>query len=181
MKLYDLSFKNSDDDQVNLEAFKGKVMLLVNTASKCGFTPQYEGLEKLHQEYQTKGLEVVGFPCNQFLEQEPGSSDEIKSFCQLNYGVSFELSQKMDVRGEAADPIFKYLVSKAPFSGYDLTTPGGAKMQGFLSEKLPQLLEGDDVKWNFTKFLISRDGQIVKRFESTIDPDAMRSEIEALL
>lgn len=181
MGIYDFSFINADSESVKLEEYKGKVMLLVNTASKCGFTPQYEGLEKLHQEYSEKGLEVVGFPCNQFLEQEPGSSEEIKTFCELNYGVSFELSQKMDVRGESADPIFKHLVSKKAFEGYDQTTEGGAKMQGFLSGNLPHLLEGNDVKWNFTKFLVDREGNVIKRFESTIDPADMKSDIEKLL
>jgi glutathione peroxidase len=181
MKLYDYSFKNADDEKVDLSTYKGKVLLIVNTASKCGFTPQYEGLEALHQAYQTKGLEVIGFPCNQFLEQEPGTAEEIKSFCQLNYGVSFEMSQKLDVRGESADPIFKYLVSQKPFQGYDLSTEGGKNMNGFLSTKLPELLEGDDIKWNFTKFLVSKDGQVIKRYESTIDPADIKADIEALL
>lgn len=181
MEIYNYSFMNADDEKVVLDEFKGKVMLIVNTASKCGFTPQYKGLEKLHQDYKDQGLEVIGFPCNQFLEQEPGTAEEIKSFCELNYGVTFELSQKLDVRGTSADPLFKHLVSKAPFEGFDVKTEGGAKMQGFLSEKLPHLLDGDDVKWNFTKFLVSKDGSVIKRFEPTIDPDAMRSEIEALL
>ena len=181
MKIYNYTYTNADDEQVSLSDNKGKVMLLVNTASKCGFTPQYEGLEALHQSYQNKGLEVIGFPCNQFLDQEPGTAEEIKSFCQLNYGVSFELSQKLDVRGETADPLFKYLVSEKSFEGYDITTEGGKKMQGFLSEKLPHLMEGDDIKWNFTKFLVSKDGEVIKRYESTVDPKEMIKDIEALL
>lgn len=181
MKIYDYSYTNLDDESVQLSEHKGKVMLIVNTASKCGFTPQYEGLEKLHKEYKEQGLEILGFPCNQFLEQEKGSSEEIKSFCELNYGVSFELSQKLNVRGDDADPIFKLLVEKAPFEGYDTKTEGGAKMQGFLSEKLPHLLEGDEIKWNFTKFLVNREGKVIKRFESTIDPTDMRMDIESLL
>lgn len=181
MKIYDYSFKNMDDEKVELSNYKGKVLLIVNTASKCGFTPQYEGLEELYKTYNDKGLEVIGFPCNQFLEQEPGTAEEIKSFCQLNYGVTFELSQKIDVRGESADPLFKYLVSEKPFEGFDVNTEGGAKMQGFLSEKLPHLLEGDDIKWNFTKFLISRDGEVIKRYEPTIDPKDIVKDIESLI
>ena len=181
MKIYDYSYTNADDELVSLSDYKGKVILIVNTASKCGFTPQYEGLETLHQTYQNKGLEVIGFPCNQFLDQEPGTAEEIKSFCQLNYGVSFELSQKLEVRGATADPLFKYLTSEKPFEGYDMTTEGGKKMQGFLSEKLPHLLEGDDIKWNFTKFLVSKDGEVIKRYESTVDPKEMIKDIEALL
>ncbi len=181
MEIYNYSFMNADDENVTLESYKGKVMLIVNTASKCGFTHQYKGLEKLHQEFSDQGLEVIGFPCNQFLDQEPGTAEEIKSFCELNYGVTFELSQKLDVRGESADPIFKHLVSQASFEGFDVNTEGGAKMQGFLSEKLPHLLEGDDVKWNFTKFLVNKDGSVIKRFEPTIDPEDMRAEIKAML
>ncbi len=181
MSIYNFSFMNADDEKVNLSQYKGKVLLVVNTASKCGFTPQYKGLEELHKNFQAKGLEVVGFPSNQFLEQEPGTMEEIKSFCALNYGVSFELAQKLDVRGENADPLFKYLVDKAPFEGYDTNTEGGAKMQGFLSEKLPHLLEGNDIKWNFTKFLVNRNGDVVKRFESTVAPEDIQAEIEALL
>lgn len=181
MKIYDYTFKNSDDETVNLSEYKGKVMLLVNTASKCGFTPQYEGLEALHQSYQDKGLEVIGFPCNQFLDQEPGTTEEIKSFCQVNYGVSFEISQKLEVRGDSADPLFKYLTSEKKFEGYDQSTEGGKKMQGFLSSKMPHLLEGNDIKWNFTKFLVSKDGAVIKRYESTIDPADIKADIENLL
>jgi len=181
MEIYNYSFMNADDERVSLESFKGKVLLIVNTASKCGFTPQYKGLENLHQSYKDQGLEVIGFPCNQFLEQEPGTAEEIKTFCELNYGVSFELSQKLDVRGEQADPLFKHLVNQAPFEGFDVETEGGANMQGFLSQKLPHLLEGNDVKWNFTKFLVSKDGSVIKRFEPTIDPEDMRIAIESML
>jgi glutathione peroxidase len=170
-----------DDEVVSMEAYKGKVLLLVNTASKCGFTPQYKGLEALNQKYQSNDFEIIGFPSNQFLEQEPGTKEEIKSFCELNYGVTFELSQKIDVRGENADPLFKYLTSETPFEGYDLNSEGGAKMQGFLSEKLPHLLEGNDIKWNFTKFLIDKEGNVVKRYESPIAPEEIEKDIEKLL
>lgn len=181
MKIFDFNFMNADDEKVALSEYKGKVMLIVNTASKCGFTPQYAELEKLHQDYQGKGLEVIGFPCNQFLEQESGSMEEIKSFCQLNYGVSFELSQKLEVRGSDADPLFRYLSNEAPFKGFDTSSEGGSKMQGFLSENLPHLLEGNDIKWNFTKFLVNREGQVVSRFESNVSPESIRSDIEELL
>jgi len=181
MSIYNFNFKNMDDETVSLGDYKGKVLLIVNTASKCGFTPQYEGLEALNKTYKDKGLEIIGFPSNQFLEQEPGNSEEIKSFCELNYGVTFELSQKLEVRGENADPLFKYLTEKAPFEGYDVTTEGGAKMQGFLSEKLPHLLDGNDIKWNFTKFLVNKDGDVLKRYESTIAPEAIKADLEKLL
>lgn len=181
MSIYNFNFKNMDQEEVSFEAYRGKALLIVNTASKCGFTPQYEGLEALYQSYQNQGLEIIGFPSNQFLEQEPGTSEEIKSFCQVNYGVTFEIAEKSEVRGENASPLFKYLVEKAPFEGYDVSTEGGAKMQGFLSEKLPHLLEGNDIKWNFTKFLIDQNGQVVKRYESTVAPEAIKADIENLL
>jgi len=181
MKIYDFNFRDTDDEVVSLSEFKGKVMLIANTASKCGFTPQYEGLQALYEKYNDQGLEVIGFPSNQFLEQEPGTSEEIVSFCKLNYGVTFLLSQKLDVRGEAADPLFKYLTSEKSFEGFDTATEGGQKMQGFLSEKLPQLLEGDDIKWNFTKFLVDRQGNVIKRYESPIAPEAIAADIEKYL
>lgn len=181
MQIYNYTFKNTDNEEINLAAHKGKVMLLVNTASKCGFTHQYEGLENLYQDYNKQGLEVVGFPCNQFLEQEPEDNAAIKSFCQVNYGVSFELSEKLEVRGDNAHPLFQYLTTQKKFEGYDLETEYGQKMQNFLSENLPHLLEGDEIKWNFTKFLISKEGQVVKRYESTIDPSVIKADIEALL
>ncbi len=181
MKIYEFDFRNTDDEVVKLSEYKGKVMLIANTASKCGWTHQYEGLQSLYEKYREKGLEIIGFPSNQFLEQEPGTNDEIKSFCKLNYGVSFPLSQKIDVRDETADPIFKYLTSEKSFEGFDTATEGGQKMQGFLSEKLPHLLEGDEIKWNFTKFLVDREGNVVKRYESPIDPSAIAEDIEKYL
>lgn len=181
MNIYDFNFKDTDDEVVALGDFKGKVMLITNTASKCGFTPQYEGLQALYEKYNEKGLEIIGFPSNQFLEQEPGSNEEIKSFCQLNYGVTFPLSQKVDVRDADADPLFKFLTSEKKFEGFDLSTEGGKTMQGFLSEKLPHLLEGDDIKWNFTKFLVDRQGNVIKRYESPIAPADMAADIEKYL
>lgn len=141
----------------DLSAHKGKVLLIVNTASKCGFTPQYEGLEKLHQEYGGKGLEILAFPCNQFGNQEPGDADEIKNFCSLNYDVSFPLMGKIDVNGNDADPLWKYL--KTEKSG----------------------LLGSRIKWNFTKFLVDREGNVVGRFGPAVKPEQLISEIEALL
>lgn len=181
MRIYDFDYRDTDDEVVSLSEYKGKVMIIANTASKCGFTPQYEGLQALYEKYNEKGLEVIGFPCNQFLEQEPGTSEEIQSFCKLNYGVTFPLSQKVDVRDDSADPLFKYLTAEKPFEGFDTETEGGAKMQGFLGEKLPHLLEGNDIKWNFTKFLVDREGNVIKRYESPIAPEEMIKDIEAYL
>lgn len=157
MTVSEFQVKEADGSIRDLSKHKGKVLLIVNTASKCGFTPQYEGLEKLHQDYKDKGLEILAFPCNQFGHQEPGNADEIKNFCSLNYDVSFPLMEKIDVNGENADPLWKYLKSEK--SG----------------------LLGSRIKWNFTKFLVDREGNVVARYGPAVKPEQLRSEIEALL
>lgn len=141
-----------------LDAWRGKVLLIVNTASKCGFTPQLEGLEALHQRYSGRGLAILGFPCNQFGKQDPGSNEEIQAFCQLNYGVNFPVFGKLNVNGNDASPLFKYLKEQAP----------GA-------------LGTEAIKWNFTKFLVNREGNVVKRFASATRPEQIAKDIEALL
>jgi glutathione peroxidase len=181
MSIYDYKFNSIDDEPMSLNDFKGKVLLIVNTASKCGFTPQYEGLEELYKKYKDKGLEIIGFPSNQFAEQEPGENTEIKNFCMINYGVSFLLSEKVEVRGENAHPLFKHLIQKAPFKGFDLSNPGAKKISDHINSKFPELMEGDSIKWNFTKFLIDKNGNVVKRFEPPVEPLEISSEIENLL
>ena len=155
--LYDFDATLLNGEAVDLNDYHGKVVLLVNVASKCGFTPQYEGLEKLHQEYEDKGFEILAFPCNQFGHQEPGNAEEIKNFCSLNYDVSFPLMGKIDVNGEDADPLWKYLKSEK--SG----------------------LLGSRIKWNFTKFLVDREGNVVARYGPAVKPEQLKSDIEALL
>ena len=140
-----------------LSDYRGKVALVVNTASKCGFTPQYDGLEKLYEQFKDRGLVVLGFPCNQFGGQEPGSADEIGEFCQLNYGVTFPMFEKIDVNGDDAHPLYKWL----------------------RSEKSGVL--GDKIKWNFTKFLIGKDGTVIKRYGSTTKPDKIAADVEKAL
>ncbi|WP_417609116.1 glutathione peroxidase [Parasphingorhabdus sp.] len=157
MKVTEFHVKQADGSDLDLAKHKGKVLLIVNTASKCGFTPQYEGLEKLHKEYGDKGLEILAFPCNQFGNQEPGDADEIRNFCSLNYDVSFPLMAKIEVNGNGADPLWKYLKSEK--SG----------------------LLGSRIKWNFTKFLVDRDGNVVSRFGPAVKPEQLKAEIEALL
>lgn len=181
MKIYDFKMNNIDGELVDLGDYKGKVVLVVNTASKCGFTPQFEGLEKLYKEYNKKGLEILGFPCNQFLEQDPGENNEIKNFCLLNYGVSFTMFEKIDVRGESAHPLYKYLVNSVPYNGFDLNHERAKGLYGFLEQKLPHLLEGNDIKWNFTKFLIDKEGNVVERFEPYIEPENIKEHLEKLL
>lgn len=181
MSVYDFTVKSIDGEVVSLQEYEGKVLLIVNTASKCGFTPQYADLEKLYQQYHAQGLEVLGFPCNQFAEQEPGQSEEIKGFCQLNYGVTFPLFEKVEVRGNDAHPLFTHLTEAMPFRGLDTNIASGKMLQAFLAEKFPHYLEGDSIKWNFTKFLVERSGNVVARFEPTTEPLEMAGDIEALL
>jgi glutathione peroxidase len=153
---YNLKAKSLEGKEIGMEKYKDKVVLVVNTASKCGFTPQYAGLEKLYQEYKDKGLEILGFPCNQFANQEPGGKGEIEA-CLLNYGVDFQMFDKIDVNGKDAHPVFKYL-----------------------KKELPGTL-GGRIKWNFTKFLISKEGKPIKRFAPSTKPEKLESDIANLL
>lgn len=158
MSLYDFTASRLDGTDSSLRDYEGRVLLIVNTASKCGFTPQYEGLEALYRDYAPRGFSVLGFPCNQFGEQEPGESDEIGQFCEVNYGVTFPLFAKIDVNGEAAHPLYQWLKKEAP-----------------------GVLGSERIKWNFTKFLIDRDGRVVGRFAPTTKPEELKSHIERLL
>lgn len=167
-------------EEISLDQFKGKLVLVVNTASKCGLTPQYEGLEALYKKYKDKGFVILGFPSNQFAGQEPGTSEEIAAFCEKNYGVSFPLFEKIEVRGENAHPLYKMLTKEKPFEGFD-ESEKGKFFKAFLSEKFPEIYEGDGIKWNFTKFLIDRNGNVVKRIEPNIPPKDFENEIEKFL
>ena len=180
MGIYDFSAERINGQEVSLEQYKGEVLIVVNTASKCGFTPQYEDLQKLYDRYKDKGLNIIGFPCNQFGEQEPGQNQDVESFCQLNYGVTFPLFSKVDVRGKNAHPLFNYLTSEAPFTGL-VDKPGGKMLHLKLQSEYPEFLIDDSIKWNFTKFLIDREGNVVKRFESVEAPFDMESDVESLL
>ncbi|MCR5070571.1 MAG: glutathione peroxidase [Bacteroidales bacterium] len=178
--IYQFSAKSNSGDSVNFADYKGKVLLVVNTASKCGFTPQYDGLEALYQKYKEQGLVVIGFPCDQFGHQEPGSNEEIEEFCRLNHGVTFPLMAKSDVNGENANEVFKWLYAEKPFAGWGESEMGKA-MDGMLSRGDPDYASNPDIKWNFTKFLIDRKGHVVARFEPVVTPAELESEIEALL
>ena len=178
-KIYDYKALTSKSKELDFAQFEGKVLLVVNTASKCGFTPQFEGLEALNQKYKDKGLVIIGFPCNQFKEQDPGSDGEIAEFCQLNYGVTFQIMKKTDVNGPAAEPIFKYLKAQAPTEEYKGIK---AKATHVLLKKLSTSVEKDsDILWNFTKFLISKDGTVIKRYAPTTKPEDFEKDIEAML
>ncbi|MDP4145128.1 MAG: glutathione peroxidase [Bacillota bacterium] len=181
MSIYDFKAKKIDGEEISLGEYKGKILLIVNTASKCGFTPQYGDLEKIYEKFKDQGFEILGFPSNQFAEQEPGSNKEIKNLCQVNYGVTFQLFEKTDVRGANAHPLFKYLSEQVPFRGLDLNHPSGKILSSFLEEKFPEFLIGDSIKWNFTKFLIDRNGNVIDRFEPTTEPNDIIPHIEKLL
>ena len=156
--IYDFEAQQINGQSVSLSGFKGKALLIVNTASKCGFTPQFGGLEELHKTYADKGLVVLGFPCNQFASQDPGSDGEIAEFCQVNYGVSFPMMGKIDVNGPAAHPLYKWLSAEAP---------------GLLGSK--------SIKWTFTKFLVGKDGRVIRRYAPTDKPADLAKDVEAAL
>ena len=181
MSVYDFSAKNGKGEEISLADYKGKVLVIVNTASKCGFTPQYEELEELYKTYGERGFVILGFPCNQFAAQEPGTDEEVQTFCRLNYGVTFPVFAKGDVRGETAQPLFQYLTKEKGFKGFDESHPVAKPLMEALQKNFPEYLEGDSIKWNFTKFLIDREGNVVERFEPTTTPKAMAKAIEALL
>ena len=180
--IYDISVKDIDGKEVSMSQYKGKVLLIVNVASKCGLTPQYEGLEALYQKYKDQGLEILAFPCNQFLGQEPGTNDEIQSFCSLTYNVTFPIFDKIDVNGENESPLYTYLKAQAPFAGY----PEGGEEFGYILTQIHQQTgtgfeNGDAIKWNFGKFLVSRDGKTIIRFEPMVTPDMMEEAIEGMI
>jgi len=156
--IYDITVNTINNETIRLNKYKGKVMLIVNVASKCAFTPQYEGLENLHKKYSAEGLALLGFPCNQFLSQEPGDNKEIATFCRLTYGVEFDMFAKIDVNGENTHPLYQYLKAKAP---------------GFLGT--------ESIKWNFTKFLVDRKGKVYKRYSSATKPVDIEKDIILLL
>lgn len=156
--IYDFAVKDIHGKEQKLDRYKGKVMLIVNVASKCGFTPQYEGLEALYEKMHDRGLEVLGFPCNQFGAQEPGTEKEIETFCELNYGVTFPLYAKIDVNGNKTAPLYKHL-----------------------KQEKPGLLGSEAIKWNFTKFLVDRNGTVVERYAPNVEPQAIAGDIEKLL
>lgn len=158
MSIYDIEVKNIDKQTLKLEKYKGRVMLIVNVASKCGYTGQYEGLQELHDKYSAKGLSVLGFPCNQFLGQEPGTEEEIKNFCMSSFGVSFDMFAKVDVNGANTHPLYTFLKSNA---------------SGFLGS--------EGIKWNFTKFLVDREGKVIERYAPSTTPSQIEKDIKKLL
>jgi glutathione peroxidase len=177
MSVYDYDVATSDGTTSSLRDYKGKVLLVVNVASKCGFTPQYEGLEALYRDDRAQGLEILGFPCNQFGGQEPGTADEIHQFCSTTYDVTFPIFGKIDVNGPDADPLYAYLRSEAPGD----FGPEQGRMYEHIKNSRPEAIGTDEVKWNFTKFLVGRDGEVIRRYESTATPEDIRKDVEPLL
>ena len=175
--IYDYKVKEVQGNEVSLNDYKGKVLLVVNTATGCGFTPQYEGLQKMYDKFKDQGFEVLDFPCNQFFEQAPGSDEEIVSFCQLRYNTTFKTFAKIDVNGENASELYKYLRSEAPRAEEDNSSEG---LYNMLKEHGFTTVD-DEIKWNFTKFLVDRDGNVVKRFAPTYEPEKIEKEVEELL
>lgn len=179
--VYDFSVKDRKGNEVSLKDYEGKVLMIVNTATKCGFTPQYKELESIYEKLHGKGLEILDFPCNQFGQQAPGSEEEIHQFCQLNYQTQFPQFKKIEVNGQNADPLYKFLKSKEAFGGFDLNHPIGKILDGMLSKADPNYKDSSDIKWNFTKFIIDRKGNVLKRFEPTEKMENVEKFLDGLL
>ncbi len=175
--VYQFSVKDAQGKDVSLAEYKGSVLLIVNTATKCGFTPQYKDLEGLYSKYKLRGFVVLDFPCNQFGEQAPGTISEIHEFCTANYDIQFPQFDKVDVNGKNEIPLFTYLKAQKGFAGFDLDDPIGKFLDASMSKRNPNYKDSPDIKWNFTKFLIDKNGNVIKRFE----PTAKMSDVEAEL
>ena len=179
--VYEFSVKDRKGKEVSLKEYANEVLLIVNTATKCGFTPPYEELEKLYEKYHSQGFEVLDFPCNQFGQQAPGTDESIHEFCKLNYGTEFPRFKKLKVNGDDADPLYKFLKEQKGFAGFDASHPLTPVLDKLLSESNPAYKENADIKWNFTKFLINKRGQVVARFEPTESIENIAKQIEEIL
>ena len=179
--VYEYSVKDRKGNEVSLKEYANEVLLIVNTATKCGFTPQYEELENLYKKYHAQGFEILDFPCNQFGQQAPGTDESIHNFCKLTYGTEFPQFKKIKVNGDDAAPLYKFLKEQKGFAGWDETHPIYPILDKMLSEADPNYKESPDIKWNFTKFLINKKGQVVKRYEPTEKIANIAKDIEDLL
>ena len=179
--IYDFKVKNDEGKDVSLAQYKGKVILVVNTATRCGFTPQYKELEALYTKFSAKGLEILDFPCNQFGQQAPGSIQEIHQFCTANYDIHFPQFDKIDVNGEHEAPLYTYLKAQKGFGGFNLEDERGKMMDQMMKRRDADYAKKSDIKWNFTKFLITRDGRVVKRYEPTDKMSDIEADIAKLL
>ena len=181
MNAYDFTVLAQDGSEVSLSDYRGKVLLIVNTATGCGFTPQYKELQEIYSAHQKDGLEILDFPCNQFGGQAPGSDDEIHDFCSSRYGITFPQFSKVDVNGESAIPLYKWLTDNTKFAGFDKLHPIGLLLSQLLKKQDKNYKESSSIKWNFTKFLIGKDGEIVTRFEPTASLKKVQAKIEEVL
>lgn len=180
MSLYDFTVKAQDGSDVSLDTYKGKVLLIVNTATGCGFTPQYKELQEIYDAHQKDGLEILDFPCNQFGEQAPGDDEEIHTFCTGRFGITFPQFTKIDVNGDNAIPLYKWLEDNTKFEGFGMS-PAGVAMSAVLKKMDKDYKNNSKIKWNFTKFLIDREGNIVARFEPTASMKKVKEEVEKVL
>ena len=178
MSIYEISVKKRDGKEINLSEYKDKVLLIVNTATGCGFTPQYEALENLYQKYHDKGLEILDFPCDQFGHQAPGSDEEIHEFCTAKYKTTFDRFAKIEVNGENEDKLFNYIKNKAPYKEV-IGLKNKVMMKSL--EKISGTSKSNDIKWNFTKFLVDRNGNVVNRYEPVIEPKDIEEDIKKIL
>ncbi|MBR1462472.1 MAG: glutathione peroxidase [Prevotella sp.] len=179
--VYEFSVKDRKGKDVSLKEYSNEVLLIVNTATKCGFTPQYDELEKLYEKYHSQGFEILDFPCNQFGQQAPGTDESIHEFCKLNFGTEFPRFKKVKVNGDDADPLFKFLKEQKGFAGWDMEHPIAHILDDMLTKENPNYKENPDIKWNFTKFLINKKGMVVARFEPTEKIEHIEKQIEELL
>ncbi len=180
MSIYDYSVPATNGEEISLKKYEGKVLLIVNTATGCGFTPHYEPLEEMYAEYREKGFEILDFPCNQFANQAPGTDDEIHDFCTIQFGTEFPQFRKIDVNGENADPLFAYLASEKPFEGFGKGLKNAA-LARFTEMNNKKFGDKAYIKWNFTKFLIDREGKVLARFEPTVDMKDVKEAVAAAL
>ncbi len=181
MSVYDFKVKNMKGEEIGLDEYKGKVLLIINSATACGFTPQYADLKNLYETHADQGFIILDFPSNQFHNQAPGSDEEIHAFCETKFGVKFPIFSKLEVKGENAHPLFRYLISQKGFSGLHKNHPIAPALENILSTEEPDYKNKPDIKWNFTKFLIDREGNVVERFEPTESFDVIEDRIKQLL
>jgi len=181
MSVYDFNVLNIAEEEVSLKKYEGQVLLIINSATKCGFTPQYDELQDLYEKYSNEGFVILDFPCNQFGNQAPGTSEEILSFCDAKFGITFPMFSKIEVNGEDAHPLFKYLVTEKGFAGFNEGHELSALLNNMLSGKDPDYAQKPSIKWNFTKFLIDRNGAVVERFEPTESIAVVEDKIKELL
>lgn len=181
MGIYDFKVLDGNGEKVSLSDYEGKVLLIINSATECGFTPQYDGLQDLYEKYADQNFVILDFPCNQFGNQAPGSNQEIATFCDSKYGVTFPIFSKIDVNGENTDPLFQYLKEQKTFLGFDPDHELTSVLEGIIEKIDPEFRTNSNIKWNFTKFLIDRNGNVVERFEPTTDLGYVEERIKELL